>query len=570
LKPVILVVDDDSESLASLSDALTRRYAADYRVVTHVSAREALEDLERIRTGGESVALIIADQWMPEIVGVELLGRAHKIHPAAQRALLVDRGDNAAAPAILEGCAFGQLENYLRRPWFPPEVYLYPAIGEFLAEWTRSHGPRMELLRVIGSEPALRTREVRAFLERTHIPHGFYAADSDAGRAALQEVGLDGSRLPVVLLVDGRALIDPSNTQISDALGATNLEERKCDLAIVGAGPAGLAAAVYAASEGLSTIVVEREAVGGQAGTSPLIRNYLGFPRGISGGELAQRAYEQAWLFGAKFVLSREGLRLRAERASRIVTLSEEIEIMARVVIIATGASYRRLDVPGAERLAGAGIFYATPDDARWLKDREVFVAGGGNAAGQAAVFLSGRARKVTLLVRSDLLEKGMSDYLIQQIRRLPNVEVRLRTQVVGVAGERSLERITLQDETSKQPETANAQALFVLIGADPRTDWLAATLQRDPYGFILTGRAVNRVAAGWNLDRPPTRLETSIPGVYAVGDVRQGSIKRVASAVGEGAVAVQYVHEYLAGRYSLGTGVFPAVSGLNLGTSGR
>jgi thioredoxin reductase (NADPH) len=565
VKPVIMAVDDDPDSLDSLSEALTRRYAADYRVASSTSARAALEDLERIRAAGESVALIIADQWMPEMEGIELLGRAHQVHPAAQRALLVDWGDRAAAPAILRGCAFGQLENYLRKPWFPPEIHLYPAVGEFLADWTRVHGPSLELVRVIGADPSRRTHDVRGFLERSGIPHGFWAADSDSGRAALKVIGLDGSRLPVVVLLDGRALIDPSNAEISDALGATNLEERTCDLAIVGAGPSGLAAAVYAASEGLETIVVEREAVGGQAAASSLIRNYLGFPRGISGGELAQRAYEQAWLFGTKFVFAREGLRLRAEGASRLLKLSDEIEITARAVIIATGARYRRLDVPGAERFVGAGIFYATPVDARVLKDREVFVAGGGNAAGQAVMFLSGSARKVTLLVRGESLETGMSDYLIQQILRRTNVEVRLRTQVVGVAGERSLERITLKDESSPKTETADAEALFALIGADPHTDWLAETLQRDPYGFILTGRAVDRVKALWKLDRPPTRLETSMPGVYAAGDVRQGSVKRVASAVGEGAVAVQYVHEYFAGRTSLGTGVFSFKTDLNL-----
>src|SRR5215471_9539818 len=382
MKPVILVVDDDLASLASLTEALTRRYGADYRIAFHATVRGAREDLERMRDAGESVALIIADQWMQEMQGVELLGRVHKIHPSAQRALLVDWGDRAAAPAILEGCAFGQLENYLRKPWFPPEVHLYPAIGEFLADWTRRHGPRMELVRVIGEELARRTHEVRSFLERSGIPHGYIEAGTDAGKAALETVALDASKLPVVILLDGRTLVDPSNTEISDALGATNLDprERDCDLAIVGAGPAGLAAAVYGASEGLRTIVVEREAVGGQAGASSLIRNYLGFPRGISGGELAQRAYEQAWLFGTKFVFAREGLRLRADGTSRILTISDGIEIKARVVIIATGAAYRRLDVDGAERFVGAGIFYATPSEVGLLKEQEVFVAGGGNA----------------------------------------------------------------------------------------------------------------------------------------------------------------------------------------------
>ncbi|HKF41640.1 MAG TPA: FAD-dependent oxidoreductase [Thermoanaerobaculia bacterium] len=560
MKPVILVVDDDLASLASLTEALTRRYGADYRIAFHATVRGAREDLERMRDAGESVALIIADQWMPEMQGVELLGRVHKIHPSAQRALLVDWGDRAAAPAILEGCAFGQLENYLRKPWFPPEVHLYPAIGEFLADWTRRHGPRMELVRVIGEELARRTHEVRSFLERSGIPHGYIEAGTDAGKAALETVALDASKLPVVILLDGRTLVDPSNTEISDALGATNLDpqDRDCDLAIVGAGPAGLAAAVYGASEGLRTIVVEREAVGGQAGASSLIRNYLGFPRGISGGELAQRAYEQAWLFGTKFVFAREGLKLSVNRATRILTVSDGIEITARAVIIATGASYRRLDVPDSERLTGAGIFYATPAVANVVKGRGVFIAGGGNAAGQAVLFFAvGGAGKVTLLVRGDSLERGMSDYLIQSIRRLHNVEVRLRTRVVGVAGERSLKCLTLRDDVSGKEETHPAHALFVMIGADPRTEWLSGAVQRDPKGFILTGRAINRAKALWNLDRAPTRLETSIPGVFAAGDVRQGSVKRVASAVGEGAVAVQYVHEYLAGRYSLGTGIF-------------
>jgi len=415
-------------------------------------------------------------------------------------------------------------------------------------------------VRVIGEELARRTHEVRSFLERSGIPHGYIEAGTDAGKAALESVARDASKLPVVILLDGQILVDPSNTELSDALGATNLEprERDCDLAIVGAGPAGLAAAVYGASEGLRTIVVEREAVGGQAGASSLIRNYLGFPRGISGGELAQRAYEQAWLFGTKFVFAREGLKLSVNRATRILTVSDGIEITARAVIIATGASYRRLDVPDSERLTGAGIFYATPAVANVVKGRGVFIAGGGNAAGQAVLFFAvGGAGKVTLLVRGDSLERGMSDYLIQSIRRLHNVEVRLRTRVVGVAGERSLKCLTLRDDVSGKEETHPAHALFVMIGADPRTEWLSGAVQRDPKGFILTGRAINRAKALWNLDRAPTRLETSIPGVFAAGDVRQGSVKRVASAVGEGAVAVQYVHEYLAGRYSLGTGIF-------------
>jgi thioredoxin reductase (NADPH) len=548
-RPAIVAVDDDATALAALTEALTRRYSADYRVVSCGSSRAAIDELARIQAAGESVALVIADQWMPEIKGIELLGRAHQMHPNALRALLVEWGDRSAAQTILQGCAFGQLENYLYKPWSPAEVHLYPAVGEFLADWTRAHGPSMELVRVIGSDPSPRAHDIRALLERSGVPHGFYVADSDSGRRLLEETGLDPTRLPIVLLLDGSVLVDPSNAEISDALGATNLEDRTCDLAIVGGGPAGLAAAVYGASEGLVTIVIEREAVGGQAGTSSLIRNYLGFPKGISGAELAQRAYEQAWLFGAKYVFAREASRLQARGKERILTLSNGIEIAARAVIIATGANYKRLKVPDIERFVGAGIFYSTFGDARLLTDRNVFVVGGGNAAGQAVVHLARSARTVTLLVRGDSLERGMSDYLVQQIRKSDNVRVRLRTEVIGAAGGRALEQITLLDHAREKKETAPAEVLFALIGAEPHTEWLSGTLERDPQGFILTGASVDGGREGPSAGRPPTRLETSMPGVYAVGDVRWGSVKRVAAAVGEGAVAVQYVHEYLASR---------------------
>lgn len=553
MRPVMMLVDDEPESLAALLDALARRFGGDYRVVSHLSAHTALADLERIKADGEQVALIIADQWMPEMPGVEFLGRAHEIHPAAQRGLLVAWGDQTAAPTILQGCAFGQLENYLYKPWSPPEVHLYPAVSEFLADWTRTHRPRMELLRVVGAHPSPRAHAVCEFLERNGIPHGFYVAESEQGRRLLHQAGIDGSNLPVVILLNGRALVNPSNTDISDALGATNLVERSCDLAIVGAGPAGLAAAVYGASEGLHTIVIEREAVGGQAGTSSLIRNYLGFPRGISGGELAQRAYQQAWLFGTKYVFAREVSRLRASGVDRILTLSDGIEIAARAVVIATGARYRRLDVPSLDRFERAGLYYtAFFADPRLLKDKQVFVAGGGNSAGQAVVEAAKSAKNVTLLVRGDSLEKGMSDYLVQQIRRLPNVEVRLLTEVVDGDGDVMLERIVLLDHASGTRETVWADILFVLIGAEPHTEWLSGTLERDRHGFIITGRDLDRAGPGWSLEREPMRLETSMPGVFAAGDVRMGSAKRVASAVGEGAVVVQYIHEYLASPVAL------------------
>jgi thioredoxin reductase (NADPH) len=545
-RPAIVVVDDEPDALAAMLNALARRFGGDYRVVSHLRPRAALDDLERIKAEGEDVALVIADQWMPEMTGIELLGKAHQVHPNAQRALLVAWGDRSATSTILQGCAFGQLENYLQKPWSPPEVHLYPAVGEFLSAWTQAHGPRMELVRVIGEDPSPRAHELRDFLQRSGISYGFYLAGSDQGRRILGQVGLDDSRLPVVIMLDGHALVDPSIADLSDALGATNLEERICDLAIVGAGPAGLAAAVYGSSEGLRTIVIERETVGGQAGTSSLIRNYLGFPRGISGAELAQRAYEQAWLFGTKYVFARKAISLRADGTDRIITLSDGIEITASSVVIATGADYRRLGIPRLERFSGAGLFFTTPGDTRYVKGKEVFVVGGGNSAGQAVVHLARNARRVVHLVRSDSLERDMSDYLVQLIRHHPNIEVRLRTEVVDGDGDRSLQSLTLRDHLQNRSETVPAEMLFVMIGAQPHTEWLAGTLARDPDGFIVTGSRLDAFKGSWRHERPPTPYETSMPGVFAVGDVRLDSVKRVASAVGEGAAAVRYAHGYL------------------------
>jgi thioredoxin reductase (NADPH) len=541
-RPNIIVVDDEPSALASLLDALARRYGGDYRVIPHLSALGALAELERLKDEGERVALIIADQWMPEMTGSDLLVHAHRIFPKAQRGLLVEWGDRTAAPAILAGCAMGRLENYLHKPWSPPEVHLYPAVGEFLANWTRMHGPRMEIVRVLGEDPSPRAREIRDLLERNGIPHGFYRADSEDGLRLIEKTRLDPTRLPAVVLLDGHVLSDPTNAEIMDALGATDVEEPTCDLVIVGGGPAGLASAVYASSEGLRTVVIEREAVGGQAGASSLIRNYLGFPGGISGAELAQRAYEQAWLFGTKYVFAREARRLEARGTDRVMALADGTEIVAKSVLIATGAAYRRLGIPELERFTGAGVFYIVPSDVRFVEGKDVFVTGAGNSTGQGVVHLARFARSVILLVRGDSLEKHMSDYLVREIRTRPNVEVRLR--------------LTIADRKRGLRETRPASALFVLIGAQPHTEWLADAVQRDAKGFILTGADVNTEAADWPLDRPPTRFETSMPGVFAAGDVRSGSAKRVGSAVGEGAVAMPFIHEYLKTPVSLGAGV--------------
>lgn len=543
-KPIIVVVDDEPGALALLLEALQRRFGADYRIAPHLTPRAALDDIAQVTSHGEDVALVIADQWMPEMSGREMLGRVRALEPLAKRALLVPWGDRDAAPEILQGCAYGQLDYYLTKPWAPAEVHLYPPVSEFLAEWTRAYRPSLEMLKVVGDDPAPRSHEVRELLTRSGVPHGFYAAASVEGKRLLSERGLTATKLPVVLLADGTTLVAPSNADLGDVLSDRAPAVLECDLAVIGAGPAGLAAGVYAASEGLRTIIVEREAIGGQAGASSLIRNYLGFPRGISGAELAQRAYQQAWLFGAKYVLARGVLSLRANGDRRIVTLSDGRELTCRAAIIATGAQYRRLGIPQLEALVGAGVYY-TAFDARLFRGEDVHVVGGGNSAGQAVVHLARHARRVTLVVRAGTLEKGMSDYLVQQIRQTDNVEVRLGYDIVDGGGQRGLEWLTLRNVRTGALETVPARMLFSLIGALPHTDWLAGVVARDDRGFIVTGREVPESA--WRLARRPKRYETSVPGVFAAGDVRHDSVKRVASAVGEGSMAVQFVHEYLA-----------------------
>lgn len=542
----MFLVDDDASALEALAAALDRRFGSDYRVVAERSPTAALERMRALKARGEELALVIADQWMPELPGLEFLTQARAIDPEAKRALLVSWGDRRSGPAILQGCAFGQLDNYLLKPFEPAEVHLYPFITEFLVEWTRVHRPPLERVRVIGGEHSRRTHEVLELLKRNAIPHGFHDVSSDEGRRMLAERGLQGCALPAVITQDGEALCNPSHGELADLLGASSRRRRACDVVVVGSGPAGLAAAVYAASEGLRTMVVEREAIGGQAAMSTLIRNYLGFPRGISGAELAQRAYQQAWLFGTKFVFGREASGLKADGAKRIVTLSDGTALTCRAVLIATGALYRRLEVPALERFVGAGVFYTALTDPRIIHGHEAFVVGGGNSAGQAVVHLAQHARKVTLLLRGDALEKGMSDYLVRQIRHLDNVEVRSQTEVVGADGEEMLTSLELYDGKRDRRETVPARMLFVLIGAWPHTTWLEGTLARDRRGFLLTGRALE-LAQGWrDPTRPPLGLETSMPGVFAVGDVRAGSSKRVATAVGEGSTAVQLVHDYL------------------------
>jgi len=542
-RPAIVIVDDEPDALAAMLDALARRFGGDYRVIPHLSARAALDAITKIKNENEEIALVIADQRMPEMMGRDFLAQVRSIMPTAKRALMVSWGDHEASPTILQACALGELDNYLYKPWAPAEVHLYPLISEFLAEWTRLHRPGMELIRIVGEDRSLRSNAIRELLNRNGIPFGFHQVGSVPANRLVQEHGAELTALPVVFLHDGSALMDPTDAQIMDAIGESP-RELSCEVAVVGAGPAGLTAAVYAGSEGLRTLVIERHVIGGQAGASSLIRNYLGFPRGISGAELTQRAYQQAWLFGAKFVFAREVSGLRSRGMNKVLSLSDGREIVARAVVVATGAKYRRLDVPSLERFVGASVFYTTFGESRLVRDLDVVVVGGGNSAGQAAIHLAAFARRVTLVVRANSLEKGMSDYLVQQIRGSPNIEVRLQSEIVAGEGGERLERLTIRDKRSNTVNDIPAKLLFVLVGAMPYTDWLAGIIQRDPKGFIATGHDVDLSA--WPLQRKPMSFETSVPGIFAVGDVRLGSMKRVASAVGEGAGALQNVHQYV------------------------
>ena len=553
-KPLLVVVHHDLETLAALERDLGRRFGADYHVLAADTPAATLDALDAHSRAGEQAAVLLADQGLQGMTGIQFLSRAHELHPAAKRVLLIPYGDVAAGTAGLQAMALGQLDDWLNTPVGPPELQLYPTVSELLSQWTRataSAGAQPQWVRVIGPRWSPRSHELRDLLGRNNIPHGFYDAQSDDGRRLLAQVGLEVTDRPVLLLLDGRVLIDPSSEHLAQALGAqTQPAPARYDVTVVGAGPAGLAAATYAASEGLHTLLLEREAIGGQAGTTSLIRNYLGFPRGISGAELAARATEQAVVFGAELVYTQAATGLQASGADRVLTLANASQATTRTVVLATGVSYRRLPVPGVDALLGVGVFHgAAVTEATAMAGQRVVVVGGANSAGQAAVHLARHAQQVTLLVRGDALAETMSAYLLQELTRAANITVRLHTEVTAVHGTGRLEALTVRDNTTGRAETLPAAALFILIGAEPHTDWLATTIQRDDRGFLLTGRDLLRdgqPSPGWPLDRPPLLLETNLPGVFAAGDVRHGSVKRVASAVGEGAIAIQLIHEYL------------------------
>jgi thioredoxin reductase (NADPH) len=549
--PVLLVVDSDPRALGVVEGELRKRYGSDYQVICAGSGGDALQLLGRLRDGRRPVAIVLASQWLAGTTGTEVLARVRELDRTTKRVLLVEWGDRETSEPIQQALALGQIEAYVTKPSATPDETFHRAVTELLEEWARSHVPGFEAVRVVGEEWSARSHEIRDLLGRNGLPFGFYAADSERGAALLREAGAQAAALPAIVLFDGRVLENPPNTEIAEALGLrTTPGADRYDVAVIGAGPAGLAAAVYSASEGLSTVVLEPEAIGGQAGTSSLIRNYLGFPRGVSGEDLAVRAFTQAWNFGAEYVYGNHVTGVQPDGSERVLTLSGGSQVRSRAVVIATGVSYRRLGVPSLEELEGAGVFYgAATSEARAMKGRDVFVVGGANSAGQAAVHLAKYAASVTMLVRGQSLAAGMSDYLVQEIASSPAIAVRHNVVVVGGAGSGRLESLRLRDERTGVTESVSADALFVLIGAAPRTEWLPAAIQRDRWGFVVTGSdllAGGQPPESWQLPRPPMFLESSVPGVFAVGDVRQGSVKRVASAVGEGSIAIRMVHDYL------------------------
>ena len=547
---------------AVLARELTGRYAVDYSIVTASSGDEGMGMLRHLAARGEDVALILADRQMG---GAAILRAAHDVHPQARRGLLLEWGEiRTHREEIAEAFALRHADCFVTKPTVSPDERFHRSITELLDEWWRVHGTMFEGVRVVGVRGSPRSHEICDLLQRHDYPYGFYPSESEGGQAVLQAAGVDADRLPVVVLHDGRALVDPSNVDVADALGArTRAGSGVYDVVVVGGGPAGLAAAVSAESEGLRTALVEPVAMGGQAGTSSMIRNYLGFPRGISGVELAARAFEQAILFGTEMIYGSRAVALRHERELRIVALSDGTEVLARSVVVATGVSYRRLDLPELEPFHGAGVFYgAGMSEARALAGEHVCVVGGGNSAGQAAVHLAKFATRVTVLVRSDSLAHSMSDYLVTELDVTPNITVRYGTEIVGGGGGGRLEWLDLQDRATGAIERTLTAAVFVLIGAAPYTDWLPSSVMRDEWGYVLTGHEclVRPRGAGAEAQdsdgehvgvvsqhaTSPVLFETSMLGVFAVGDVRQGSIKRVASAAGEGAICVRLIHEYL------------------------
>jgi thioredoxin reductase (NADPH) len=551
--PVLVAIDQDPRALGAVERELAGRYAQSYRVVCLSSPERAMAELEALKEAGEDVALVLAAQTLGESTGPELLGRVRELHAHAQRGLLIDWGawgDGTTAGEIFQAMARRQIEYYVIRPSQSPDELFHQSVSTFLLEWAHARRISPHTVHIVSESWTGRAHELKEVLGRCAVPHSFLLADSPEGRALVEQAG-DGEPLPLVVFSNGMVLANPTNLELASAAGATiDPDRRDYDVVIVGGGPAGLSAAVYGASEGLQTLVVDNGGIGGQATSSSLIRNYLGFPRGVSGRRLAESAYEQAWVFGAKFAFMHDAVAIRREGERLLVALSDGGEVSARALILATGATYRRLDVPELEALVGAGVFYGGPaSEAPTTVDEQVFVIGGANSAGQAALHLAEYARRVILVVRADSLNKGMSHYLVRQVEGTPNIDVRLETEVVGGGGGEDgwLDRLVLRSRADGSSETMEADELFLMIGADPNTEWLPEELAKGPGDFILTGTDLED-SGEWQLsERKPFTLETSMPGVFAAGDVRQGSMNRVASAVGEGSIAIRLIHDLFA-----------------------
>jgi thioredoxin reductase (NADPH) len=549
-RTAIVTVDDDPGVSRAVARDLRRRYGDSHRIVRAESGEQALDALREMKLRGEAVAVLLADYRMPRMSGLQFLEAAMDLYPGARRALLTAYADTGAA---IEAINVVDLDYYLLKPWDPPEEKLYPVIDAQLEAWAAADHRPVGETKVVGHRWSARSSEVREFLARNQVPYRWYSVDSPEGARLVQAAAHDGQTLPLVVPPDGTVLVAPSDGELAARVGLVTTPAKDFyDVVVVGGGPAGLGAAVYGASEGLRTVLIERTATGGQAGQSSRIENYLGFPDGVSGAQLTDRARRQAVKFGAELVTTRDVVALEVNGSARTVRFADGASLDAHTVILAMGVSYRQLPAPGLDRLTGRGVYYgAALTEAAGCAGQDVYIVGGANSAGQAAAYLARTARSVTLLVRGRSLEQSMSYYLIQQLAQLDTVSIRTCTEVVEAHGEDHLERLTLRDTATGELSTVDASHLFVFIGAAPRTDWLDGVVVRDPGGFVVAGPdlAVDGVTPrGWILDRAPFHLETSVPGVFAAGDVRAESAKRVASAVGEGAMAVMLVHRYLEG----------------------